>query len=63
MLCFRKSPVALKFMDKIGGSIKIFSRKFFVSKCRKISLGNSSVLRFRKILVAKMFTDKRNGDV
>ena len=31
MLCFGKFPVANKFMDKKGGSIKIFRRKFFVS--------------------------------
>ena len=31
MLCFRKFPVAKKFMDKGGGSIKFFRRKFFVS--------------------------------
>ena len=28
MLCFRKFPVAKKFMDKRGGSIKIFRRTF-----------------------------------
>ena len=33
VLCFRKFTVAKKFMDKrggVGGSIKIFLRKFFV---------------------------------
>ena len=35
VLCFRKIPVAKKFMDKGGGgSFKIFSRKCFVSQCR-----------------------------
>ncbi len=34
MLCFRKIPVAKKFMDKRGGSITIFCRKMFVSQCR-----------------------------
>ena len=29
MLCFRKFPVAKKFMDKRGGSINSFRRKFF----------------------------------
>ena len=29
MLCFRKIPVAKKFMDEGGGGIKIFRRKFF----------------------------------
>ena len=38
VLCFRKLLVAKKFMDKKGGgSVKIFRRKFFVRKCRKIS--------------------------
>ena len=41
MQCFRKFPVAKKFMDKRGGgggSIKIF-RRIFLSQCRKISQG------------------------
>ena len=37
VVCFRKLPVAKKFMDKRGGSIKILRRKFFVSQCGKIS--------------------------
>ena len=62
MLCFRKFPVAKKFMEKRGGgSIKIFLRKFFLSRCRKISWGNLSVLCFRKITVAKKFMDKKGG--
>ena len=32
-----------EFMDKRGGSIKRFHRKFFVSLCRKISQGNPLV--------------------
>ena len=34
VLCFRKIPLAKRFMDK-RGSIKIFRRKFFISQCRK----------------------------
>ncbi len=35
VLCFRKIPVAKKFMDKGGGEVSRFSvRKFFVSQCR-----------------------------
>ena len=34
VLSFRKIPLAKKFMDMRGVSIKIFRRKFFVSKCR-----------------------------
>ena len=94
MLCFRKFPVAKKFMDKGGGefqdfllkkvcltvpifsdkggilyccntfgygksfdkrgggSIKIFSRKTFVSQCRNFSLGN---LVFHYFWVLKKF--------
>ena len=37
VLCFRKFPVAKKFMDKRGGSVKIFRQNFFVSQCRKVS--------------------------
>ena len=43
------------------GSIKIFYRNFFVSRCRKISKVNPSVLCFRKLPVAKKFMDKRGG--
>ena len=36
MVCFRKLPVAKKFIDKRGeGSIKILRRKFFVSVTKK----------------------------
>ena len=41
MLCFRKIPVAKKFMDKSGGSIKIFRRIFLsrsAEKCRRGTL-------------------------
>ena len=37
VLCFRKLPVAKKFIDKRGGGIKIFRRKFYVSQCRNFS--------------------------
>ena len=47
-------------MDK-RGSIKILSRKFFVSQFRKISYRNPSLLCFRSFLVAKKFFDKRGG--
>ena len=39
MLCFRKFPVAKKFMDKEGGSIKIFRRKTFCLTVPKGSVG------------------------
>ena len=48
-----------KSLDKKGGSINIFRRKFFVSQCRKYSQVNPSVLCFRKFPVVKKFTDKR----
>ena len=47
MPCFRKIPLAKKFMDKKGG-IKVFRQKFLVSQCQKISAGNPSVM-FQKI--------------
>ena len=40
MLCFRKFPVAKKFMDKRGGEYQDFPLIFFVSQCRKVSQGN-----------------------
>ena len=45
MLRLRHFPVATKFLDKKGGSIKIFQRKFFVSQCRKISKQTPSVFQ------------------
>ena len=45
------------------GYVTILRRKFFVSQYRNILLRNPSVLRFRKILVAKKFMDKREGEV
>ena len=37
MLCFRKSPVALKFMDKIGG-VSRFSVENFLSQSAEKNL-------------------------
>ena len=42
-------------------SVKLFRRKIFVSQCRNFSYGNPSVLRFRKVPLAKKLTDKRRG--
>ena len=39
MQCFRKFPVAKKFMDK-RGEYQDFPSNFFGSQCRKISQGN-----------------------
>ena len=63
VLWFKKFPVAKNFMDKRGGSIKIFRRIFFVSQCRKSSQVNPSVLCFKKFPVAKNFMDKRGGSI
>ena len=41
----------------------IFLRKFYVSQCRNISQRNPSVLCSRKFLLAKMFMDKKEGEV
>ena len=57
MLCFRKFPVAKKFMDKRGGDIKIFRRKFVGSQYQKISLGNFLVCHF--FAVSQKFKLKR----
>ena len=56
--CFQEQ----KILRIRGGeeSIKLlFLRKLLVSQCRKISQGNPSVLRFRKVPLAKKLTDKR----
>ena len=44
-----------------GGSIIFFSRHFFFAQCRKNWQGNPSVLCFRRLLVAKIFMDKKRG--
>ena len=66
MLCFRKFPVAKKFMDKRGGgergSIKIFRSNFFCLTEPKNFIKNPSVLCFRKLPEAKKFMDKRGGE-
>ena len=36
VLCFRKFPVAKKYMDKMGGSIKILRRKILSDSSEKI---------------------------
>ena len=62
MQCFRKIPVAKNFIDMSwGGGNKVYRRKMFVLKCRKISYLNPSLLCFRKFPVAKKFMDKRGG--
>ncbi len=62
MLCFRHFPVAKKFMHKrVGGNIKTFRQKFFLSLCRKLSYGNHFVQCFRIFAVAKKFMDKGGG--
>ena len=43
MLCFRKIPVAKKFLDKREWETSRFPLKFFVSKCQKMPKGNPLV--------------------
>ena len=57
------SQLRISLWIRRGGSIKIFPRNFFVSRCRKTLQGNPSVLCFRKFLVAKKFMDNREGEV
>ena len=51
MLCFRKFPVAKKFMDKRGGGgeYQDFASNFFVSQCRKMSYGNPLVFHYFRV--------------
>ena len=53
MLCFRKFPVAKKFMDKRGGGIKTFRRTFLsrsAEKCRRGTLLSFINFGYRKSL-------------
>ena len=57
MVCFRKIPVAKKFMDMTGGgSIKNFGGTFFVSQFPKFSRENPSVLH--QFWISKNVRDK-----
>ena len=65
MLCFRKFPVAKKFMDRRGWGVECqdFPSNSFVSNLRKTSQENPSVLCFRKFPVARKFIDMRGGSI
>ena len=48
MLCFRKSPVALKFMDKRGGEYQDFPSENFCLKVPKNFVGELFCAAFQK---------------
>ena len=48
MLCFRKFPVAKKFMDKRGGKYQNFPSKFFCLIMPKNSVGEPFSAVFQK---------------
>ena len=58
---FQKVSGSEKYYGQERRSIKILSRKLFVSQCRNPSQMNPSVLCSRKIPVAKKFMDKRGS--
>ena len=60
-LRFKKFLVSKSFMDTGGGRgiITSFCRNFFISQYREASLGNPSMLCFRKSPVAREFIDNR----
>ena len=57
LLCFRKFLVWKKNMDRRGGGITNFQRKFFVSQCHKNSWGTLQC--FRQFGVSKNFMHNR----
>ena len=61
MLCFRKFPVAKKFMDKGGGRIKNFRRKIYYLTVTKNSVGEhfnvSLISGLDKFYASKSFHD------
>ena len=60
MLCLRNFPEAENLLIR-QGLIKIFRRKYFVSKCQRKSPDKLSLQCFRKLPVSKKFLDKRGG--
>ena len=48
MLCFRKFPVAKKFMDERGGKYQDFPSKFFCLTMPKSSVGELFCAVFQK---------------
>ena len=60
MLCFRKIPVAKKFLDKREGEISRFPLKLFVSMCQKLPKGNFSV--FHLFRVSKKKDERVEGE-
>ena len=64
LLVFHEFRVSKNFMlHRVMSRFSIFCRNFFVSRCRKFSKVNPSVLCFRKLPVAKKFMVKRAGGV
>ena len=63
MQCFRKFPVAKKFMDKRGGGggVSRFSVEFFCLSAEKFRRGTFVLLQ--KFPLAKKFMDKRGRGV
>ena len=55
----RNVPAAKNLWIRKEGGFQDFLSIFFVSKCQKMSQGNTSVLRFRKIPLARKFMDRR----
>ena len=64
MLCFRKTPVAKKFVDKRGaGEYQDFPSKIFCATMPKILVGEPLCALFQKICSSEKFVDKREGEV
>ena len=61
MLRFRNFPEAKNFIDKTGGSIKIFRRNFCCIKVPNNFAGEPVFAVLQKGLVAKILTKRRGG--
>ena len=61
VLCFRKIPVAKKFMDKGGGGVSSFSVGTLLSHSTK-KLHRGILLCFRKYMVSKKFKEHRGRE-
>ena len=63
MLGTRNFPIAKSLSKERGARFMIFCRNCFASQYRNISYGNLSLLRLRKVAVAKKVKGEEGGGI